>query len=136
MVFFSPSHNRLEKLNSIQFNSIAPIAPTHPHQVGLKELSESLEAKIGGRVSPMIFLPGGGGAADDEDGGEGNAGLVQLTDPFLMNVYHRHSFLAWDPFRALQARFFPEGGYKCVVVQGLGEEVAPPTRRARSVNQK
>lgn len=30
------------------------------HQVGLKEWSEALEAKIGGRVSPMIYLPGGG----------------------------------------------------------------------------
>lgn len=27
-------------------------------QVGLHEFSEALEAKIGGRVSPMIYLPG------------------------------------------------------------------------------
>ena len=36
---------------------------------------------------------------------------MHLTDPFLMCVHHRHSFHAWDPFRALQARFFPEGAF-------------------------
>lgn len=53
---------------------------------------------------------GGGGAAEGEDEGEGGGqGLVQWTDPFLMCVHHRHSFHAWDPFRAIQAKFFPEG---------------------------
>jgi hypothetical protein len=33
-------------------------------QVGLKEWSEALEAKIGGRVSPMIYLPGVCACAD------------------------------------------------------------------------
>jgi hypothetical protein len=59
-------------------------------------------------------LGGGGGAAEDEEG----KGLVQMTDPFLMCVHHVHSFNKFDPFRALQARLFPEGahGAGCVVV--------------------
>ena len=52
---------------------------------------------------------GRGGAAEEEAGDGGGKGLVEFTDPFLICVHHRHSFHAWDPFRALQAKFFPEG---------------------------
>lgn len=41
---------------------------------------------------------------------------MEFTDPFLMCVHHRHSFHKWDPFRAIQAKFFPEGTCVCRVV--------------------
>ncbi|GAB5035316.1 pirin-like protein [Nannochloropsis oceanica] len=101
-------------------------------QIGFRELSQSLEATIGGRVAPMIYMPKPGVGERSEveafdfstAGGftEANkkkmeqeekemlsANLLALTDPFLMNVHHRHSFLKLDPFRWLQALIFPEG---------------------------
>lgn len=84
-------------------------------------------SRLGLKVSYTYFTPpsipvytpktgGGGGAAEGEGDERGGAkGLVQLTDPFLMCVHHRHSFHAWDPFRALQARFFPEGAFALFV---------------------
>ena len=38
-----------------------------------------------------------------------SANLLKYSDPYLMNVHHRHSFLKLDPFRWLQSLVFPEG---------------------------
>eukprot|EP00624_Nannochloropsis_granulata_P003865 evm.model.NODE_29442_length_5635_cov_20.489618.3 len=101
-------------------------------QIGFRDLSQSLEATIGGRVAPMIYMPnprvserseteafdsssaGGFTEADkkkmeQEEKERLSANLLELTDPFLMNVHHRHSFTKLDPFRWLQALIFPEG---------------------------
>lgn len=55
---------------SVSFPALSSLSYPFPHayscvcacalllQVGLREWSEALEAKIGGRVSPMIYLPG------------------------------------------------------------------------------
>jgi hypothetical protein len=85
-------------------------------QIGLKELSQKLEAKIGGRVSPMIFLPSRPTTGLEEDAllteeQKLSSNMLALTDPFLMNVHHRHTFSAFDPFRLLQKLVFPEGMY-------------------------
>lgn len=58
--------------------------------VGLKGLARGMEARFGGRVTPMS-LP------------------VAASDPFLMLVHHRHTFSRWDPLRPLSALVLPEG---------------------------
>lgn len=97
-------------------------------QIGLKTFSQTVEAAIGGRVAPMIYLPSSRsteandglseerGRPRDPDQGpaEGGAGraeadLLSLSDPFLMNVHHRHTFFQLDPLRWLQSLVFPEG---------------------------
>ena len=85
-------------------------------QIGLKELSQKVEDKIGGRVSPMIFLPSRPTTGLEEDAllteeERLSSNMLALTDPFLMNVHHRHTFSAFDPFRLLQRLVFPEGMY-------------------------
>ena len=58
--------------------------------VGLKGFAQNIEARFGGRVTPMS-LP------------------VAASDPFLMLVHHRHTFSRWDPLRPLSALLLPEG---------------------------
>ena len=59
-------------------------------QVGLRGAAAWLEERCGGRVTPMFLRP-------------------EQTDPFLLMVHHRHSFLPWDPIRPLSALVLPEG---------------------------
>ena len=75
-----------------------PVWPSFPNGIacvvldllGFKEAAAWLEDKIGGRVCPMML--------DDFD-----------ADPFLLLVHHRHSFLPFDPFRAIFRAVLAEG---------------------------
>lgn len=58
--------------------------------IGLRGLSRGIEARFGGRVTPMS-LP------------------LAASDPFLMLVHHRHTFSRFDPLRPLSALVLPEG---------------------------
>jgi len=98
--------------------------------INLRELSQNLEATIGGRVAPMIYMPNPRAAESSEIEGPSGAGgfteadkkrmeqeekerlsanLLQYSDPYLLCVHHRHSFFKFDPFRWLQSLIFPEG---------------------------
>jgi len=49
--------------------------------VGASDAAAALEARLGGRVAPMMLRP--------------------EADPFVLLVHHRHGFDAWDPVRPL-----------------------------------
>lgn len=58
--------------------------------VGLRAAATWIEARVGGRVAPMMF-----NAAE--------------SDPFILLVHHRHRFDGWDPIRPLFRLLLPEG---------------------------
>lgn len=57
---------------------------------GQKKLAADLEEKFGGRVCPMML---------DK----------KRSDPFILAVHHRHSWLRFDPFRPIFRFLLPEG---------------------------
>jgi len=59
--------------------------------LGKPNVAAKLEDRFGGRVCPMIFRN------------------TESTDPFLLVAHHRHSFLAFDPFRYVFRFLLPEG---------------------------
>jgi redox-sensitive bicupin YhaK (pirin superfamily) len=56
---------------------------------GLKPLSDSILASVGGRVVPIS--------------------LGENLSPFILLVHHAHSFTSFDPFRSLTKLLLPEG---------------------------
>lgn len=65
-----------------------------------QEVAAKWEDAVGGRVCPNFF------SSSEVVGNTYNGGTVS---PFVLLVHHRHAFMNWDPIRAIQATFFPEG---------------------------